>query len=109
MCLLSQTFYLSMQLRVDLNLNSLSDFSLDIACTIGSFCQIPVRVYNISNGLPLCHLQDVAVIRNTDPFEGSRYKNRNADKSLEDLGIYVPTDVLRVDKCCLTNISNILH
>ena len=70
-----------------------------------SFCRVPVRMCNMSahpviikpNYL-LCRLQDIDVVRRIDPFEGSLPKPHNADKSLEDLGISIPTDVLTVDE-----------
>ena len=70
-----------------------------------SFCKVPVRMCNMSahpvvikpNSL-LCHLQDIDVVRRIDPFEASSPKAHNSDKSLEDLGISIPTDDLTTDE-----------
>lgn len=66
-----------------------------------SFCRVPVRVCNLTARsisihprMTLCNLQDVSVVRTIDPSEGVINKSHNSDKSLEDLGISVPTDTL---------------
>ena len=71
-----------------------------------SFSKIPVRVCNISahpitikpKGL-LCNLHDADVVRQVDPFENEDPKLHNADKSLEDLGVTLPTNTLSESDC----------
>lgn len=66
-----------------------------------SFCRVPVRVCNLTARpisihprMTVCNLQDVSVVRTIDPSEGAVNKSHNSDKSLEDLGISIPTDTL---------------
>jgi hypothetical protein len=70
-----------------------------------SFCKIPVKMCNMSahpvvikpNSL-LCRLQNVNVVKKINPFKGSTAKINNANKSLKNLGISVPTNILTVNK-----------
>lgn len=70
-----------------------------------SFSKIPVCICNLSakplHILPkslLCILQEVEVVRHADPFEGTPAKSHNASKSLEELGIHIPTGTLDADQ-----------
>ena len=66
-----------------------------------SFSKIPVRVCNLS-ARPitirpkslLCNLQDVDVVRRVDPFENENPKEDNSSKTLQELGVTIPTDTL---------------
>jgi hypothetical protein len=63
--------------------------------------KIPVRICNLS-ARPVkigpktvyCNLKPAEVVRNLDPPEGSIPKDHNQDKSLEDLGINIPSNNL---------------
>ena len=66
-----------------------------------SFCRVPVRVCNLTAGpisihprMTLCNLHDVSVVRTISPSECVVDKSHNADKSLDDLSISIPTDTL---------------
>lgn len=66
-----------------------------------TFSRIPVRVYNISarplfitHSQTFCQLHNVDVLRSVDPFEGGTDKNHNHEKSLQELGISIPTEHL---------------
>ncbi|XP_060552007.1 uncharacterized protein LOC132713429 [Ruditapes philippinarum] len=66
-----------------------------------SFCRVPVRVCNLTARaitihprMTLCNLHDVSVVRTIDPSEGVADKSHNSDKSLDDLGISIPTETL---------------
>lgn len=66
-----------------------------------SFSRIPVRICNLTARplsifprTSLCNLQDVEVVRTVDPAEGCIPRSHNQDKSLDDLGITIPSDTL---------------
>lgn len=71
-----------------------------------SFSKIPVRVCNLS-ARPitirpkslLCNLHEVDVLRQADPFEREDPKLCNSDKTLEDLGVTLPSDTLSESEC----------
>jgi hypothetical protein len=44
--------------------------------------------------MTLCNLHDVSVVRTIDPSEGVADKSHNSDKTLNDLGISIPTETL---------------
>jgi hypothetical protein len=70
-----------------------------------AFSRIPVRICNLSarpvvihpNSV-LCSLKQVEVVRSLDPSEGSVSKSHNQDKTLEELGVTIPSDNLSGDE-----------
>lgn len=70
-----------------------------------NFSRIPVRMCNLTarpiSIMPkalLCNLQEVDVVRNVDPYEGSDGSTTKQEPTLDELGISVPTDTLTPDQ-----------
>lgn len=69
------------------------------------FSKIPVRVCNLSASPVvirprsfLCSLQHVDVVRNIDPFSDGGQQTGSKCKSLEELGVQIPSDTLSQDQ-----------